>query len=68
MPIMTNPAIAAKMIGKNLIAVTIQFCKLAALVDKPVIQINQDEIPNDINTNQYQSMEKPNVSCKVITR
>jgi hypothetical protein len=67
-PIITKPAIAAKMIGKNLIIVTIQFCKLAAFVDKPVIQINQVEIPKEIRINQYHSMEKPNVSCTVITR
>jgi hypothetical protein len=68
MPIITNPAIAAKMIGKNLIIVTIQFCKLAALVDKPVIQINHDDIPKEININQYQSIEKLKVSCNVITK
>jgi hypothetical protein len=63
-----KPAIAAKIIGKNFIAVTIQFCKLAALVDKPVIQINQLEIANEIKISQYHSIAKPNVSCNVITR
>jgi hypothetical protein len=53
MPNKTKPAIAAKTMGRNLIIVIIQFCKLAALVDKPVTQINQVDIPNDINTNQY---------------
>jgi hypothetical protein len=60
--------IAAKIIGKNLMIVTIQFCKLAALVDKPVIQINQEEMAKEIIISQYHSMEKPNVSCKVITK
>jgi hypothetical protein len=65
---MTKPATAAKMMGKNLIAVTIQFCKLAALVDKPVIHINHEDIANDININQYHSIEKLKVSCNVIIK
>jgi hypothetical protein len=50
MPITTKPAIAAKMIGKNLIQVVIQFWIFADLADIPDIQINHVDMPKEINT------------------
>jgi hypothetical protein len=55
-PTSTKPATTAKIIGKNLIAVVIQFWILAAFADIPDIHINHVETPNEISTNQYHSI------------
>jgi hypothetical protein len=53
-PTIMSPAKIAKMIGKNFIPVTIQFCILPNLAERPVIHINHVDMPNEIKTNTYQ--------------